>query len=198
MDKKTHIFLVGSFSLTIVLLILVSFIYYKNTAKKNTPQLVKSFEECVALGYPIMKTYPVKCITPEGITFVDTSGTIPKEQTPATNTPSSFIKDDLIEVSAISFKEALVSPFILKGKARGPWYFEASFPVKLLDATGKQLFIGPAHTEGNWMTEDYTPFSITITFTKPSTATGTLILMKDNPSGDPIRDNSLTIPVFFK
>ena len=89
------------------------------------------------------------------------------------------------------------SPLTVKGEARGNWYFEASFPVKLLDANGNQLAIIPAQAQGEWMTTNFVPFQGTLTFSTPTTATGTLVFEKDNPSGLPEHDDSYSIPVRF-
>jgi hypothetical protein len=47
------------------------------------------------------------------------------------------------------------------------------------------------------MTTNFVPFTAVITFTPATTATGTIVLEKDNPSGLPANDNSLTIPITF-
>lgn len=55
-----------------------------------------------------------------------------------------------------------------------------------------------AKAQGDWMTTEYVPFTATLEYTIPATVTdmhGYLILKKDNPSGEPQFDNSLTIPV---
>ncbi|HTK60040.1 MAG TPA: Gmad2 immunoglobulin-like domain-containing protein [Candidatus Baltobacteraceae bacterium] len=106
-------------------------------------------------------------------------------------------KADLITVSSVSPGDKVSSPLKVEGKARGYWYFEASFPVELLDGNGNQLAIKPAQAQGDWMTEDFVPFSVTLTFPAPSTATGTLMLRKDNPSGLPQNEDWLAIPVTF-
>ena len=85
----------------------------------------------------------------------------------------------------------------VKGEARGNWYFEASFPVRLYDANGKELAVKPAQAQGEWMTTNFVPFEVTLNFTKPATATGTLVLEKDNPSGLPQFDDKITIPIRF-
>ncbi len=90
------------------------------------------------------------------------------------------------------------SPLLIRGKARGYWYFEASFPVRLLDGNGKLLAIKPAQADSEWMTEEFVPFSMTLEFEKPTTETGALILQKDNPSGLPEYDDELVIPVRFR
>lgn len=90
------------------------------------------------------------------------------------------------------------STLTVTGEARGRWYFEASFPVELRDAAGNTLGEVPAQAQGEWMTEDYVPFSATLTYpAQPASSTGTLILKKDNPSGLPEHDDSVSIPVVF-
>src|SRR4051812_32842409 len=44
---------------------------------------------------------------------------------------------DLIQVNAPKPNDLVKSPLTVTGKARGTWYFEASFPVRLEDANGK-------------------------------------------------------------
>lgn len=89
------------------------------------------------------------------------------------------------------------SPLTVTGAARGTWYFEASFPVRLLDGNGNEIAVVPAQAQGDWMTTDFVPFIATLTFSPPSTATGTLVLEKDNPSGEPQNAASVSIPVTF-
>lgn len=40
----------------------------------------------------------------------------------------------MIEITAPLPNTTLTSPITLTGRARGPWYFEASFPIELRDA----------------------------------------------------------------
>lgn len=92
------------------------------------------------------------------------------------------------------------SPLKVTGRARGTWFFEASFPVELKDANGQPLAIAPAQALSDWMTTDWVPFEVTLTFsvTATTTNTGTLILHKDNPSGEPQNDDSRSVPVKLK
>lgn len=106
-------------------------------------------------------------------------------------------KAGLITVAAPVASTKVSSPLSVTGEARGFWYFEASFPVELLDANGASLAIGVAQAQADWMTEDFVPFAATLTYPAPSTATGTLMLRKDNPSGMPENDDWLAIPVTF-
>ncbi|MDO8492981.1 MAG: Gmad2 immunoglobulin-like domain-containing protein [bacterium] len=109
-------------------------------------------------------------------------------------------KSNLIRVDSPRPNQVIKSPLVIRGEARGNWYFEASFPVTLLDADGKVLVESFATAQSEWMTPEFVLYEATITFTvnkKASSNRGTLILRKDNPSGLPEHDDVLEIPVFF-
>lgn len=105
---------------------------------------------------------------------------------------------DMIQVSSPT-PNASVSksqPLVVTGRAVGPWYFEASFPVKLLDSVGNVLIQTHAEAQSDWMTPDFVPFTATLTFVTTDT-NGTLVLENDNPSGEPANAKSISIPVTF-
>ena len=104
---------------------------------------------------------------------------------------------DQIKVTKPLPNDVVVSPLTIEGEARGTWFFEATFPVKLLDANGDAIAIHFAQAQDEWMTEDFVAFKAQIEFEKPSTDTGMLILEKDNPSGLPENDADIRIPVSF-
>jgi hypothetical protein len=57
----------------------------------------------------------------------------------------------------------------------------------------------PAILQGDWMTDDFVPFTVTLSFDKPSTyMNGALILQKDNPSGLSENDDAIEIPITFE
>lgn len=90
------------------------------------------------------------------------------------------------------------SPLIVLGLAPGNWSFEASFPAILKNSEGDTVTQGTAQIIGDWMTEDLVPFSIELEYDETKVSgTGTLVLQKDNPSGMPQNDDSVTIPVQF-
>lgn len=105
---------------------------------------------------------------------------------------------DMIQVSSPAPNAAVSKsqPLVVTGRAVGPWYFEAVFPVKLLDSNGNVLAQAPAQAQADWMTTDFVPFQVTLTFTTTDTS-GTLVLQNDNPSGEPQNDKIVTIPVMF-
>jgi len=105
--------------------------------------------------------------------------------------------DERIHVTAPVANQRVMSPLTVTGEARGSWYFEASFPVKLLDGNGNVLVQTHADAQGDWMTNEFVPFKAVLTFSKPLTRTGTLVLEKDNPSDLPQNAASVTIPVQF-
>ena len=107
-------------------------------------------------------------------------------------------KADLIKIDNPRPNQIIENPLFVKGEARGNWYFEVSFPVKLFDDNGFLLGITTAQALGNWMTEDFVLFNATLPFAVSSTPKGKLILEKDNPSGLPEHADELTIPVYFK
>ncbi|MFA5747022.1 MAG: Gmad2 immunoglobulin-like domain-containing protein [Candidatus Paceibacterota bacterium] len=106
-------------------------------------------------------------------------------------------KDDLIRVSSPKTDQVVKSPLSIEGEARGTWYFEASFPIQIVDANGNVLGTAVAQAQSDWMTEDFVPFKAQLSFSTPSTERGTLILKKDNPSGLAENDDELQIPVLF-
>jgi len=85
---------------------------------------------------------------------------------------------------------------VVTGEARGTWFFEASFPVKLLDARGNVIGTALAEAKGAWMTPHFVPFEARLKFTTRSQS-GTLVLEKDNPSGLPQHADSLSIGIRF-
>ncbi|MDD5750630.1 MAG: GerMN domain-containing protein [Candidatus Pacebacteria bacterium] len=91
--------------------------------------------------------------------------------------------------------ETFGSPLDIRGEARGTWYFEANFPVKILSLNGEEIAAGIASAQGNWMTGDYVPFEVKLDFLAAQDMDAILVFKKDNPSGLPDNDDQLEIPV---
>ncbi len=104
---------------------------------------------------------------------------------------------DLIILEKPKSDEFVESPLLINGRARGYWYFEASFPIRIFDDNDIELGVAVAQAGGEWMTEDFVPFAAILEFKKPSTERGVLVLQKDNPSGLPEHDAELRIPIAF-
>ncbi|OGG59834.1 hypothetical protein A2765_04580 [Candidatus Kaiserbacteria bacterium RIFCSPHIGHO2_01_FULL_56_24] len=133
----------------------------------------------------------------------------PDMDTPATNTPSTDTPAtstaavqatyhnadaDKIQVSTPKPGAMLASTFTVSGKAVGNWYFEASFPLEVLDANGTSLKMMPVQAQGDWMTSAFVPFSVEVSVPNYH-GKATLILHNDNPSGMPENEASISIPI---
>jgi hypothetical protein len=105
---------------------------------------------------------------------------------------------DKVIVNAPTIGATVASPLTITGEARGPWYFEGSFPVQVRNSANVVIGSGIAHevTPGTWMTVDFVPFTSTISFApQPAGSSGTVVLMKDDPSGE--NPDSVTISITF-
>jgi len=111
-------------------------------------------------------------------------------------------KSNLIRVKNIKNGDIVKSPLVIEGEARGYWFFEASFPIRIYDANGKELGVAVAQANppsgGDWMTTEFVPFQTELKFSAPSTETGVLILERDNPSGLPENADELRTLVRFR
>lgn len=110
-------------------------------------------------------------------------------------------KTDLIRIDSPDPQEEVGSPIIVSGEARGYWFFEASFPITVVDWDGRIIGDGFATADGEWMTEEFVPFSGQINYVLPADTPykrGAIIFRKDNPSGLLEHDDALEIPVVFE
>jgi hypothetical protein len=186
---KTPLILLAA---VLVILIAGGAWYFYGTPKvtEPDPRTILSFEACVAAGYPVMESHPRQCRTPDGRTYAE-------EPTPAqiaqqityTNATADNIVVTNPTPGAVTGKS-----FKVTGKARGPWYFEASFPVRVLDKTGKVIATGIAQAQGDWMTTEFVPFAVDITVPESYIGPATLVFQKDNPSGLPEHEASISFP----
>ena len=146
---------------------------------------ITNFEECAAQGCPILESYPRQCKTPNGEIFVEDIG-------------NELEKRDLIRVENPRPNQTIISPLFIKGEARGYWFFEADFPIRLYDESGKEIALTIAQTKSDWMTEDFVPFEAELNFAVSVRQKGTLVFEKDNPSGLPENYDELRIPVILQ
>lgn len=157
-------------------------------APRSAPMpAVDSFMDCIRAGYPVQESYPPRCQTPDGRYFIGELG-------------NAAAKTDFIRLNYPRPYQSISSPLIIRGEARGTWFFEASFPVTLVDWDGRIIAESFVMAQGEWMTNDFVPFEGTIDFASPATAynNGSLILRKDNPSGLPEYDDALEVPIIFQ
>lgn len=105
--------------------------------------------------------------------------------------------DPRVRVSSPRPNAVVSSPLVVRGEARGPWYFEGDFPVRLLAGDGSEVAAGPAQAQGAWMTDSLVPFEATLTFERPAAETGLLVLDRSNPSGLARNAAQVVVPVRF-
>ena len=102
-----------------------------------------------------------------------------------------------VVISSPVENQAISSPVEISGKAKGSWFFEAVFPIKILDQDGTELGSGQAQAQGNWQTTDYVNFTSKIVFLHPKGLTGTILFENDNPSGLPQNHKEFKLPIKF-
>lgn len=181
--------------LIILLLILVGGIGVAAYAFTRPPSpaaiepTVLSFLDCEAAGYPVMESYPRQCRTPDGRLYA--------EELPAPTPTYVNASADLIRVSNPTPGSVVGKPITVMGEARGTWYFEASFPIEVRDSAGMVIAtgIGQPVNGADWMTENFVPFSTTITIPQGFIGEAVLTLMNDNPSGMVENARSVSFPI---
>jgi hypothetical protein len=170
----------------LVVFVTVVFLYLINSKAPDLSKEIFNFDDCVKQGNIVMESYPRQCRTTDGRTFAEEI----KEKITYINSNVDDITVELPFPGAVTGKE-----FSVIGKARGKWYFEASFPIEVLDKDGNRLFIGPAQAEGEWMTEEFVPFKLQVRVPESYIGPATIILKKDNPSGEVQFDASISFPI---
>lgn len=106
-------------------------------------------------------------------------------------------KDTALRVMSPEPHAVVSEEFTITGEARGWWFFEASFPILLLDADGKEIGRALGEAQEEWMTEDFVPFRATMRASFGGAEEGMLVLQRDNPSGLPDNDAEIRIPLRF-
>lgn len=176
-----------TFSIFLVSIIAALIVYVLvGSGKPKEPSVVTSFEECVAAGYPVAESHPRQCRTPGGLVYA--------EELRVEAIYKSASPDDVaIEVP---FPGGVVGKqFSVVGQARGTWYSEGVFSVSVVAADGTVLAQARAEAQGDWMTEELVPFRADLSVPQEYIGPASLVLSRDNPSGLPDNDASITVPL---
>ncbi|MCS7200802.1 MAG: PQQ-dependent sugar dehydrogenase [Patescibacteria group bacterium] len=124
--------------------------------------------------------------------------------------PTKLIENDASESIKIDSplpNQVINSPLVIKGKAKGRWFFEGTFPVDLVDWDGKIIAEGYVQAKDDWMTDNFVPFEGKLEFNNPSfpntdifhfSHRGKLIFKNSNPSGLPENQYYFEVPVVFE
>lgn len=113
----------------------------------------------------------------------------PSEEMTYMNASANDITVELPFPGAVTGKE-----FSVIGRARGMWFFEASFPIEVRDNNNALLAQGIATAGSDWMTEEFVPFRADLKVPSSYIGPATLILKKDNPSGMSEKDAFVSFP----
>ena len=103
--------------LAVLLVLAYKFLPVDNNAVDDYQINISNFEECATAGNPVMESYPRQCRA-NGQTFVE-------------EIKKSY--DNLIRVFSPVENQEITSPLTIEGEAVGNWFFEASFPVFLVN-----------------------------------------------------------------
>jgi hypothetical protein len=176
----------------VTIIIIITFVFFLVEKGRRDGEslegriVVENFEDCVKAGYPVMESYPRQCRTSDGLLFTEDIGNIME-------------KNDLIRISSPLPNEEISSPLKIEGEARGYWFFEATFPIEIVDLSGNVIASSYASAKDEWMTEDFVSFESIVEFNREEITVdrGVLILRRANPSGLDENDDSLEIPIIF-
>ncbi len=83
------------------------------------------------------------------------------------------------------------------GSLKGAYFFEARAQGMILDASKNIVARFPIDATSSWLTSDGVAFTAVIDASQAVPGPGYIRLQNDNPSGDPIRDKYVDIPVVF-
>lgn len=103
--------------------------------------------------------------------------------------PTEIQIDDMVPGSSVR------SPLLVHGRARGSWYFEATFPVLITQVDGTVITATFARATADWMTDNFVPYTVSVAFTVATPTPAFVVLKNDNPSGDPAKQKIVRIPV---
>jgi len=147
------------------------------------------------LGWIIMGQPAAIVIPPPTPTRPQSPTTTTPIPIPATSTPPLSSR---VSVAEPAEGATVGGTFMVSGKAPGGWYFEASFPIQVRDADGNVIGRAHGNAQGEWMTNELVRFIATVNIEGAYKGPATLILLRDNPSGLPENDDSVSIPIVIK
>lgn len=113
-----------------------------------------------------------------------------KSTSATSNTTSPNIRLNNLEPN-----QTIPRNFTITGEAVGTWLFEADFPVVVKTTAGDTIDSFIAQGQGDTMTEDFVSFEVTVDLFDFNGNRAVIEFQKDNPSGNPELDESISIPV---
>jgi hypothetical protein len=173
--------IIWSIIILIVILGIISSFFFFDWGRSSRHSAV-DFADCVSSGFAVMESYPRQCRDGLNKLFVEDVG-------------NTLAKADLIYMISPKPNEQVYSPIHISGRARGMWFFEASFPIKLKTTDGKVLGTAIAKASTDWMTNEFVDYTADLYFHVATTTLAIIELNKDNPSGRPDLQDLLIVPI---
>lgn len=111
---------------------------------------------------------------------------------------SSAPLDTQVIVAKPAASSTVSSSFEVTGRAPNAWYYEAVFPIQVRDASDDLIASALGKAQSDWTVPGPVAFTSQIKLSTPYHGTATLILLKDNPSGDPENSDEVTVPIVIQ
>jgi hypothetical protein len=90
------------------------------------------------------------------------------------------------------------SPLVVTGIAPNNWYFEASFPARLVDLNNQVLAEAPAQAQTDWTVQGPVAFKAALSFVVLTETHATLVLQEDMPGENNPSPREVRIPVVLE
>ena len=116
-----------------------------------------------------------------------------RENRPAEVAPGAPVAEEPVRLTSPLDETSL--PLVIKGEARGYWFFEAQFPIEVVSDSGAVISTGIASADGEWMTENYVPFTAVIKGGVTERTRAKIILRRNNPSGLEENAGQVSVPI---
>lgn len=182
------------FSLLGILLVAIVVFFY---IRFRTAAKVIDFTSCTQNGFPISGSYPRRCQTPDGRTYVEEVTPLPSSVLPSLVTPTNILPTENEEANIIVTEpkphETVQRTFAVSGKAR---VFENVLHYQVTDDKGAVLAEGSTEAQSPDVGQ-YGPFAIRVILTETTAKTGKLEVFSLSPK-DGSEINNVTIPLQFK
>ncbi len=118
--------------------------------------------------------------------------------TPSTSATSSSALDTQVTVTSPLSGATVAHTFDVAGTAPGGWFFEAVFPIQVRDGNDDLIGTSQGRAHGDWMQPGLVTFTSQVTVDASYKGPANLILLKDNPSGNPETADEVTVPIIIK
>jgi len=114
--------------------------------------------------------------------------------------PAAQMSGDTANMVSLSIAPGavLAGATTITGTIRGAYFFEANARGMLLDASKNVLKTFPITATTDWMTSDAVSFTTIADATGIAPGSGYFRIANDNPSGDPVNDKYIDVPVVFQ